>query len=114
MDKDDSIALFVTEKCLGQDGLDFVRLHPELKVNIELELEKLKNSYLRIGLKRQFDLKDMMIELQEEKLIITPLDFERVKYNENIDLNKIVEICNDWNIDIPQQVQDMLDNKLTI
>lgn len=109
IDEDDTLALFVTEKVSGQVGLDFVNQHPELKEKVKLKIETLKKDYLKIGIKRQFDLKDMMIDFQEGNLNITPLDFERVKYTKDIDLNKIIEICNDWGIDVPKQVQNMLD-----
>ena len=111
VDKDENMALFVTEKVSGQDGLDFIKQYPELKEIIEYQLERLKEAYLKIGIKRQFDLKDMMIDLQQGEPIITPLDFERVKYNENINLNLVVEICRDWNIDVPPQVQNILNNE---
>lgn len=108
VDRDDTLALFATEKVPGQDGLDFIEQNPELKEQVELKIEELKNRYLNIGIKRQFDLKDMMIDYKDGNLIITPLDFERVKYTPALNLTKIVEICNDWKIEVPKQVQDKL------
>lgn len=108
VDRDDTLALFATEKVPGQDGLDFIEQNLELKEQVELKIEELKNRYLNIGIKRQFDLKDMMIDYKDGNLIITPLDFERVKYTPALNLTKIVEICNDWKIEVPKQVQDKL------
>ena len=108
VDRDDALALFATEKVHGQEGLDFIEQNPELKEQVELKIEELKNRYLDIGIKRQFDLKDMMIEYKDGDLIITPLDFERVKYTPALNLTKIVEICNDWKIEVPKRVQDKL------
>lgn len=108
VDRDDTLALFATEKVPGQDGFDFIEQNPELKEQVELKIEELKNRYLDIGIKRQFDLKDMMIDYKDGDLIITPLDFERVKYTPALNLTKIVEICNDWKIEVPKQVQDKL------
>lgn len=49
------------------------------------------------------DLKDLIFSLDYQDIIkCIPVDFERVKFNENLDWNLISEIANKYGIDIPK------------
>ena len=46
----------------------------------------------------------MLIKIQDNQVIeIIPVDFERIKYNDNFDWDVIYQICSEWNITLPEQ-----------
>ena len=46
----------------------------------------------------------MLIKIENNQVIdIIPVDFERLKYNDNLDWNEIYQICSEWNIILPEQ-----------
>ena len=65
--------------------------------------ESLRKIYFQIGIERKMDLKDLIFSLDNQDIIkCIPVDFERVKFNENLDWNLIFEIANKYGIDIPK------------
>jgi hypothetical protein len=60
--------------------------------------------YASCGLERQMHLKDMLVKVKENQICdIVPVDFERIKYNENLDWNEIYQICSEWGITLPDR-----------
>ena len=51
----------------------------------------------------------------EGKIIeMVPVDFGRLKFNKNLNWNLIYQICNEWNITLPEQYQNMANSTKTI
>ena len=56
------------------------------------------------GLVRKMDLKDMLFKIENGVIIdIVPVDFERLKFNENLNWDLVFKICEEWNINLPVQ-----------
>ncbi len=86
------------------NGKSLVKKQPEKERELILLTEELKKMYASCGLERQMHLKDMLVKVKENQICdIVPVDFERIKYNENLDWNEIYQICSEWNITLPEQ-----------
>ena len=97
--------IFAT-KLLGDyvNAAQEAKIHPEIESELIKVAEKLKALYSLYGLERQMDLKDMLIKIENNQVIdMIPVDFERLKYNDNLDWNEIYQICSEWNISLPEQ-----------
>ena len=80
------------------------KIHPEIESELIQLTEKLKALYSLHGLERQMHLKDMLIKVQNNQICdIVPVDFERIKYNDNLDWNEIYQICSEWDITLPEK-----------
>ena len=80
------------------------KIHPEIESELIKLTEKLKVLYSLNGLERQMHLKDMLIKVQNNQICdIIPVDFERIKYNDNLDWNEIYQICSEWDITLPEK-----------
>ena len=96
-------ALFVTERVEGINAYDYVEENPGTRREIEAMCERLRIFYQRCGVERKMDLKDMILVLENNSIkSIVPLDFERIKYNENINWDLVKEIAADLKIDLSE------------
>ena len=97
--------IFATKLLNGYvNAKEEIKKNPEKENEIIAMAEYLKEKYALSGLKREMDLKDMLIKIENNQIIdMIPVDFERVKYNDNLDWNEIYQICYQWNITLPEQ-----------
>ena len=101
--------IFATKLLAGyENAKDIIKKYPE-KAHVLLDLtNKLREEYYLHGLQRQMDLKDMLVKMQGSEIIdIIPVDFERVKYNDNFDWSLIYQICSEWNITLPERYDNI-------
>lgn len=101
--------IFATKLLDGYvNAKDIIKMYPEKEEELSQIIEKMREEYYLYGLQRQMDLKDMLVKTQDGKIIdIVPVDFERLKYNDNLDWNLIYEICSEWNITLPEQYNNL-------
>ena len=97
--------IFATKLLDGyENAKEVIKRHPELEEELIRITNELRENYELCGLKRQMDLKDMLIKIQNNQIIdIVPVDFERLKYNDNLDWDVIYQICSEWDITLPEQ-----------
>lgn len=96
--------IFATKLLDYVPGKKLLETYPDLQEELLLLAEQLRLQYDSYGLVRKMDLKDMLFKFENgEVKDIVPVDFERIKYNENLDWNLIYQICEEWNIDLPEK-----------
>ena len=101
LEEKENKALFVTEAIDGINAKEYVKNNPDAMRKIEEMCNKLKNLYNKYGIQRQMDLKDMILILEDNTIKrIIPVDFERIKYNKNINWDLVKEIADDMKINI--------------
>lgn len=108
--------IFATKLFDYKNAKDLAHNNTKLEEELKTCAEYLKQQYDSIDLVRQFDLKDMFMSLNSEGKIIemVPVDFGRLKFNKNLNWNLIYQICNEWNITLPEQYQNMANSTKTI
>ena len=101
--------IFATRLLEGYvNAKDVIKKYPEMESKLLKITEALKETYASYGVERKMDLKDMLIKIQNNQVIdIIPVDFERIKYNDNFDWNVIYQICSEWNITLPEQYMNI-------
>ncbi|MBQ9024427.1 MAG: hypothetical protein IJ105_04320 [Bacilli bacterium] len=115
IEENKDISLFVTEAIDGISAYDYLRENPQSKEKIDSMCEKLRLDYEKYGIKRQMDLKDMMIQLNNNEVVnIIPLDFERVKNNDNINWDLLKQTAKDMKIDITDYINRINQQKPSI
>lgn len=97
--------IFATKLLNGYvNAIEEIKKNPEIENEVIAMTEILKEKYSLCGLERQMDLKDMLIKIENNQVIdMIAVDFERLKYNDNLDWNEIYQICSEWNIILPEQ-----------
>lgn len=99
--------IFATKLLDYVPGKKLLEIYPALQEDLLLLAEQLRLQYENYGLVRKMDLKDMLFKFENNEIKdIVPVDFERLKFNENLNWDLIFQICNEWNIDLPQQYID--------
>ncbi|MBO4245925.1 MAG: hypothetical protein J5892_04265 [Bacilli bacterium] len=96
--------IFATKLLDYVSGKKLLETYPNIKEDLLQLAEQLRQKYENCGLVRKMDLKDMLFKIENGEIKdIIPVDFERLKYNEKLNWNLIFQICEEWNIDLPQQ-----------
>ena len=87
---------------------DVIKVYPEKSEELLAITEKLRQEYSSYGIQRQMDLKDMLVKMQGDQIVgVVPVDFERVKYNDSLDWDLIYQICDEWDITLPEQYKNV-------
>ena len=96
--------IFSTKYSPLPNGEETIKTNPELKSSLETKALELKVLYYRIGIEKNMELKDILFDIQDGVVVnAIPLDFERIKYNDNLDWEMIYQICDEWNLTLPEK-----------
>lgn len=91
------------------NGEEIIKANPELKKSLETKALELKLLYYRIGIERNMLLKDILFDIKDGIIVnAIPLDFERIKYNDNLEWDLIYQICEEWNLTLPDKYQNKI------
>lgn len=89
-------------------GEDVLKQFPTLGNELIKYTNDLKVKYEEFGLVRKMDLKDMLVKLENGIITdIVPVDFGRLRFNENLNWNVIFNICDEWNIILPEKYRNL-------
>ena len=104
--------IFATKLLDYVPGKKLLEIYPDRKEYLLHLAEQLRQQYESCGLVRKMDLKDMMFKVEDGNVKdIIPVDFERLKYNDKLNWKLIFQICEEWNIDLPQRYIDIGKNR---
>ena len=89
------------------NGEEIIKNHPELKKSLEIKMLELKVLYYRLGIEKELNLKDILFDIQEGMVVnAIPLDFKDIKFNDNLEWELIYQICDEWNLTLPNKYQN--------
>lgn len=107
MEENENIAIFVTQKITGYNGNELLKLDPNLEGILREKALDLKTLYSNIGIDREMHLKDLIFDIKDGELLgAIPVDFERIKTNEKLDTQLLVQIANEMGIDLSNIIKD--------
>ena len=99
--------MFATEYVPYKSGAELLRENPDMLEYLTNYSDFLKQIYSHMGIDREMHLKDVAFEMKDGKIEeAIPFDFERIKYNDNLDWNTIYQICDEWGIELPERYQN--------
>lgn len=107
MEENENIAIFVTQKITGYNGNELLKLDPNLEGILREKALDLKTLYSNIGIDREMHLKDLIFDIKDGDILgAIPVDFERIKTNEKLDTQLLVQIANEMGIDLSNIIKD--------
>lgn len=93
--------VFATKYINGINGNDLYKQSPDLQEKLIEVAKTLKEMYSQIGIDREMKLKDLLFSVNGKDIIgCIPVDFERIKYNNNLNWKILLEVADQFGINI--------------
>lgn len=101
-----NIAIFVTQKITGYNGEELLKLNPKLESKMRKKALHLKALYSNFGIDREMHLKDLIFNVKDGDILdVIPVDFERIKINEKLDIKLLLKIANEMGINLSKVIK---------